>query len=359
MVKCSSRIKILVMGVVTMLTGCADKEGMELIPTTFNNLPGWEKDRHAEALPALQHTCKVIHKKSDSTKMITRPDGQGQAADWKPVCRKLLDSDLKNHDDVRNFMETHLAAYQVAAAAGTKGTFTGYYIPILKGSRTRHGRYQTPLYKMPGKNINRRIPRKDIVRGALKGKGLEVVYLDDPIDAFFVQIEGTGKVQMDTGEVLRVNYVGQNGYPYFPIGKALVDRGALQPGSVSMQNIRKWLKEHPGHAEEIMSLNPSYVFFDAKPWTGDVIGSHNVPLTPHRSMAVDRSFISLGTPLWLATDHPLPGKSPLQQLMVAQDVGGAIKGAIRGDYYWGVGHQAGEHAGLMNSQGELFVLLPK
>lgn len=331
---------------------------MDLIPTSFNNLPGWNQDRHAEAVPALAHTCQVIEKKPDSAKMVTRANGEGQAADWKPVCKKFKLARFDSHDDVRAFFETHLTPYQIASDGGTQGTFTGYYIPILKGSRIRHGRYQTPLYKMPKKG-GHKIPRSRIVAGALKGKGLEVVWVDDAIDAFFVQIQGSGKVLMDTGEEFRINISGQNGFPYFPIGKALLQRGHLAQGGVSMQAIKKWLQEHPRQAEEIMSLNQSYVFFDIKPWTGDIVGSHNAPLTPHRSLAVDRSYIPLGTPLWLSASHPYSDKPALQQLMVAQDTGGAIKGAIRGDYYWGVGDHAADHAGRMNSKGELYMLLPK
>ncbi len=350
---------ILVIGALTMLSGCADQNKEGLVPTSFCHLPGWDNDRHAEVVPALAHTCSVIEKKPDSAKMITRADGKGFASDWKPVCKKFKETRFESHKDVKDFCEAHLTPYQMSLTSGTSGTFTGYYIPILKGSRKRYGPYQTPLYKMPGKGLSRKLPRSKIVGGAFKGKGLEIMWVTDPIDAFFVQIEGTGKVLMDTGEELRINYTGQNGYPYFPIGKAMVERGLLEKGNVTMQSIKKWLKEHPKQAESIMSLNQSYVFFDVKPWNGDVVGSHNVPLTPHRSLAVDRSYISLGTPLWLAADHPHPDKPALQQLMVAQDTGGAIKGAIRGDYYWGIGDQAADHAGRMNSKGELYLLLPK
>jgi membrane-bound lytic murein transglycosylase A len=348
------------LGSMSLLTGCTDsKKGVELVPTSFQKLPGWNKDTHADAVPALNHTCSVIEKKPDSAKMITRRDGQGHAADWKPVCRKFKAARFQNHEEVRDFMETHLMPFQVAADGGTVGTFTGYYIPILMGSRTRHGPYQTPLYRIPGKGVNHKQPRSKIVQGALKGKKLEIVWVDDAIDAFFVQIQGSGQVLLDTGEQLRINISGQNDHPYFPIGKALLDRGELPQGGVSMQSIKKWLQDHPRQAEEIMSLNKSYVYFKESPWTGDIVGSHSVPLTPHRSLAVDRNHISLGTPLWLAAPHPASNKPPLQQLMVAQDTGGAIKGAIRGDYYWGVGDQAAEHAGRMNSKGELFLLLPK
>lgn len=341
------------------LGGCDQKKEMSLVPTSYNDLPGWHRDRHVEALPALMHTCNVIAKKPDSAKMLTRSDGQGTAADWKPVCKKLQQAKFTSHQDVKSFFEIHLTPHQISQGGDTFGMFTGYYVPVLKGSKRKHGPYQTPLYKKPGKAAWQKLSRAQIVRGGLKGKGLEIVWVDDPIDAFFVQIQGTGKVMMDTGEQLRINVSGQNGFPYFPIGKAMLEKGYLEKGNVSMQSIRRWLKEHPAQAESIMSLNESYVFFDVKPWSGDVIGSHNTPLTAHRSLAVDRSYIPLGTPLWLSAPHPFPGNAPLQQLMVAQDTGGAIKGAVRGDYYWGVGHHAAEHAGKMSSKGQMYVLLPR
>jgi membrane-bound lytic murein transglycosylase A len=357
MVGMTAGLRLMAFGALVILGGCAERERVQLAPTSYKNLPGWESDRHAEALPALKNTCRVIQRKSDDTEMLTRADGLGYAADWKPVCQKLETSNLKHHADVRRFMETHMMPYQVLSSKGTKGTFTGYYIPVLKGSRTRHGRYQTPLYKLPTEGTAHRIPRSEIVRGALKGKGLELIYVDDPVDAFQVQIEGTGKVHLDSGEVIRINYAGQNGYPFSSTEAAMIKQGVFKTKNVSTQMVHKWLREHPKQAERYMSINQSYVFFEEEPWAGDAIGAHSVPLIPHRSMAVDRSYITLGTPLWLAASHPVKGK--LQQLMVAQDVGGAIKGPIRGDYYWGVGEQAAHHAGIMNTKGELFVLLPK
>lgn len=348
-------------GIITLLAGCSSdqKHNLDLIPTSFDNLPGWNQDHQLKALPALIHSCRAIEKKSDSAEMITKPDGSGKAKDWKPFCRILSDNHFQEDDQIRHFIESHLKLYQIALDGESKGTFTGYYIPILKGSRTRHGPYQTPLYKLPRKGINYKIPRSKIVAGALKGKGAEILWVDDPIEAFFVQIQGTGRVRLENGQEIRLSMAGQNGYPYFPIGKALIDRGILTSQTVSMQTIKKWLRENPKQAESIMSLNQSYVFFKETPWTGDVVGSQNVPLTAHRSMAVDREYISLGTPLWLVASSPTPGKHDLNQLMVAQDTGGAIKGAVRGDYYWGVGEQAAEAAGRMNSTGSLYLFLPR
>lgn len=341
------------------LVGCSKKDSMELTATSYDNLPGWHTDKHGDVVPALIHTCNVIQKKKGDSPMVARPDGGGSVADWKPICKKFHASRFNTHADVKTFVESHLTPYQIAYNGKTEGTFTGYYIPILKGSYRKHGPYQTPIYKKPPKHINHRISRKNIMAGALKGKKLEIMWVDDPIDAFFVEIQGTGKVLMDTGEEIRINVAGQNGFPYFPIGKALLDRGALPKGGVSMQSIKAWLKSHPAQMNEIMAMNESYIYFDAKPWTGDVIGSHNTPLTAQRSLAVDRKYIPLGTPLWIDANHPYDHKPPLQQLMVAQDTGGAIKGAVRGDFYWGIGDHAADHAGRMNSKGKMYMLLPR
>lgn len=346
----------------TLLAGCTSvKQGdhLDLIPKSFNDLTGWQDDQFLKVIDPLKHSCRALLKKSKDSEMITHADGSGRAGDWHPFCRALNANAYTTNGEVRSFLEAYLQPYQITLDKDSYGTFTGYYIPILRGSRTRHGPYQTPLYRFPGKKANHKITRNKIVKGAFKGKGLEIVWVDDPIEAFFVQIQGTGRVRLEDGSELRLSMAGQNGYPYFPIGKELIDRGILTPETVSMQSIKKWLRENPSQAENLMSLNQSYVFFKESPWTGDVVGSQNVPLTPHRSMAVDRSFISLGTPLWLEATPPTPNHGPLHQLMVAQDTGGAIKGAVRGDYYWGVGDKAAEAAGRMNSTGSLYVLFPK
>ncbi|MBP6986111.1 MAG: MltA domain-containing protein [Alphaproteobacteria bacterium] len=343
-----------------LLAGCSSqKDQMELVESSYADLPGWDLDSHGHALPALVHTCKVIHKKNGATPMVAKADGTGSVHDWKPICHKLKAARFTTNKDVKQFIETHLKPYQILNNGKGEGTFTGYYIPVLKGSYRRHGPYQTPIYKKPPKNVNHRLSRAQIMAGALTGKRLEIMWVDDPIDAFFVEIQGTGKVIMDTGQEIRINVAGQNGFPYFPIGKALVDKGYLAKDNVSMQSIKAWLKSHPQQMKDILALNESYIYFDAKLWTGDVIGSHNTPLTAQRSLAVDRRYIPLGMPLWISAQHPYAHKAPLQQLMVAQDTGGAIKGPVRGDFYWGIGDYAADHAGRMNSKGQLFMLLPR
>lgn len=345
---------------VFILAGCSTKVDRDLEPVTFDQLPGWHQDHQFQTLPAMLKSCDVILKKSASTEMVTGRDGTGQARDWFGFCKKLKSKNFKNSAQVRNFIESELHPYRLSASGNPDGIFTGYYEPILNGSLRRHGKYQTPLYKMPSKRINYKIPRSQIVKGALKGKGLELVWVDNPVDAFFLQVQGSGRVRLDNGKEIRLGFAGQNGFPYFAIGKALLDMGELQPGHVTMHSIKKWLHAHPKRAESIMSKNQSYVFFRISPaHSGGPVGSHSVALTPHRSMAVDRSYVTLGTPLWLDCTHPDHHHKRLQQLLMAQDTGGAIKGAVRGDYFWGSGERAGYYAGAMNAKGHLYVLLPR
>lgn len=329
----------------------------QLTPVPFESLPGWQEDLVSAGLPALKKTCQVILAKAPGTEMLTRADGRGCARDWHPFCKAIRSSNEPSNAALRALMQKHLQPYLVSDNSVSTGTFTGYYEPVLRGSRKQHGRFQVPLYRQPSGRIKHKIPRSKIVAGALKGKGLEIVWVDDAADAFFLQIQGSGKVVLENGQTIRLGYAGQNGFPYFAIGKALVDRGHIQKGEVSMQSIKKWLKANPGKAESIMSLNQSYVFF--RELRDGPIGSHGVALTPGRSIAVDRTFISLGTPLWVDIAK-IPGyPSRFQRLMVAQDTGGAIKGIVRGDVFWGSGAEAAELAGRMNAQGEYYALLPR
>lgn len=342
-----------------LLAGCSTKVERDLTQVSYDSLPGWKKDKQLLALPAMLRSCTVILKKSPGTPMLTRRDSSGSAKDWFRFCKKLQSKQFHTHKEFREFIESNLQPYQVSASGNHQGVFTGYYEPILKGSLRRHGVYQTPLYRLPGKGVGYKVPRSKIVKGALKGKKLELVWVSDPVDAFFMQIQGSGRIRLENGKELRLGYAGQNGYPYFPIGKELLDRGILAQGQVSMQAIKKWLHSHPRQAESVMSKNQSYVFFSILKSPEGPIGSHGVPLTPHRSLAIDRNFITLGTPLWLDATHPNHRQPHLQKLMVAQDTGGAIKGAVRGDYFWGSGTKAGQYAGAMNASGHIYILLPK
>ncbi|HEX6977888.1 MAG TPA: MltA domain-containing protein, partial [Alphaproteobacteria bacterium] len=199
---------------------------------------------------------------------------------------------------------------------------------------------------------------QEIDEGALEGRNLELVWVADPIDAFFLHIQGSGRVRLADGSTIRVGYAAQNGHPYLAIGRPLIDRGAIPKDKVSMQSIRAWLAANPDEAERIMWLNASYVFFRELEGEGP-LGAQGVPLTPGRSLAVDRRHIPLGAPIWLDTTLPTEGTPPFRRLMVAQDTGGAIRGPLRGDVFWGHGSDAAERAGRMRSTGRMWILLPR
>jgi membrane-bound lytic murein transglycosylase A len=332
---------------------------IELTPVSYQDLPGWEEDQMLKALPALKRSCSTLLKKDPTTPMLTTRCGSGFAGHWRPFCTQILDNPPRTEVDLRRLIQRYLKPYQASSSKGTTGLFTGYDEPQLRGSRHRHGRYQTPLYRLPGTKVRYKgMPRSRIVKGGLKGHGLELVWVDDPVAAFFLQIQGSGRVSLEDGSIMRLGYAGTNGCGYHAIGKSLIERGYLSADHISRQSIRKWLKDHPREAESIMSLNRSYVFFKVRHGEGP-IGSQGVALTPQRSLAVDPEYISLGTPLWVDLDHPNDGVPRIQSLVVAQDTGGAIKGAVRGDLFWGCGVTADDCAGRMKSRGEYYLLLPK
>jgi membrane-bound lytic murein transglycosylase A len=273
--------------------------------------------------------------------------------------------------------------FRLADNDDASGLFTGYYEVELHGSRRRSAHYAVPLLLRPpdlvmvelglfrpdwrGQRIAGRVEhgqlrpyptRAAIEDGALAHRGLEFLWVDDPVDAFFVQIQGSGRVVLDDGSVAQIGYDGQNGRPYVPIGRVLADRGALPRDAVTMQSIRAWLAAHPDQAQGVMNANPSYVFFRQLQGDGP-IGAEGVALTPGRSLAVDRAFLPLGVPLWLDLADPAAPGGHLRRLVVAQDTGGAIRGPVRGDLFWGYGDKAAARAGMMKDRGSYYMLLPR
>lgn len=340
------------------------QDGRVLTPATFADLPGWEEDDPSEALAAFLRSCRKME---------------------SAVCEAAARA-----GSARTFFETHFQPFAVSDGGDPEGLFTGYYEPQLLGSRQRSDRYRVPLYIRPpdlvmvdlgdfreeleGQRIAGRVEEGDLVPypdrraiegGALSGRELELVWVDDAVDAFFLQIQGSGRVRLDdgsdAGSEMRVGYAAQNGHPYFAIGKDLVERGALRREEVSMQSIRRWLEKNPDLADDVMARNASYVFFEELKGEGP-LGAQGVPLTPGRSLAVDRKHWTLGTPMWLDALAPAPREGepdrPLRRLMIAQDTGGAITGVVRGDVFWGHGDEAAEVAGRMKHPGRMWVLLP-
>ena len=338
---------------------------------SFDQLPGWVEDDLTQLWPAFLASCEV---------MIRR-------AGWQEVCTDAQQMSAIDGAGMRSFFESRFLPHQVSNPDGSvSGTVTGYYEPLLRGSRTRSGVFQTPLYRTPGdllsidlgsvypelKNMrlrgrlsgNKVLPyytRAELMQNGL-APGAELVWVDNAIDAFFLQVQGSGRVALaDSKETIRVAYAEQNGHPYKSIGRYLIDRGELKLEQASMQGIKAWAAANPQRLQELLNANPSFVFFkeekivDAGKGPRGALG---VPLTAQRSIAIDPQFIALGAPVFVSTTRP-NSDLPLRQLMMAQDTGGAIRNPVRADFFWGFGDEAGELAGKMKQAGQMWVLLPK
>ena len=341
-----------------------------MVPTTFAALPGWDRDDVRAAWPAFMSSCTVL---------VKQPQ-------WKESCSIARSVNAADDKAIRTFFEAFMVPNQVIAPDGaTDGLVTGYYEPLLRGARKKGGPYQTPLYKVPddmitvdlasvypdlkgmrlrGKLVGKKLvpypTRAEIDTGDRKGK--ELLWVDDPVEAFFLEVQGSGRVQLtDTQETVRVAYADQNGHPYKSIGKYLVEKGELTMEQASAQGIKAWIAGHPTRMQELFNVNPSYVFFKEERLPDPKIGpkgAMGLPLTPQRSVAIDPTQLPLGAPIFLNTTQA-NSDIPMQRLVMAQDTGGAIRGAIRVDYFFGFGTEAAENAGRMKQRGNVWVLLPK
>lgn len=337
-------------------------------PATFADLPGWRDDAALEAWPAFVASCRALANR----------DG------WREACAAATRASPANADSARRFFEQHFRVWQIASEEGAQdGLITGYYEPLLRGSRKPTARYRYPLYSAPDDLINvdlaeaqpdvkglrlrgrlegRRIvpyyDRAQIESGAAPLKGKELLWVDDAIDLFFLHVQGSGRIALDNGDTVRVGYADQNGYPYKSIGRTLVERGELTLEQASMQGIKAWARERPNELTALLNTNPSYVFFRELPGAGNgPPGSLGVPLTPRRSVAVDTRYVPPGAPVYIATTWPNTAK-PMNRLMLAQDTGSAIRGAVRADFFWGYGDTAAREAGRMKQRLKMWVLLP-
>jgi membrane-bound lytic murein transglycosylase A len=337
----------------------AGTDGAKLQRMAFPALPGWRDDPVSQALPALRSSCRILAgKPADSP--IGPGAMAGTAGDWRTPCKRLT-AVGSSAAAVRRVIETSFVPFAVVDADGPDGLITGYYEPELRGSRERSARYSVPLYRPPPDPASGSLPRAAIDGGALAGKGLELLWLADPIEAFFLQAQGSGRVRLAEGGSLRVGYAASNGLTPTMVGRILVERGELTKETASMQTVRQWLRDHPAEAPALMRMNARYIFFREIPGDGP-LGALGVALTPGRSLAIDPDLLPLGAPLWLDTTYPAgtpEAGQPLQRLVVAQDSGGAIKGAVRGDLYWGSGEAALRYAGPMKQPGHYYLLLPK
>jgi len=341
------------------------------VPATWADLPGWSDDDVAAAWPAFLLSCRGVA-------------SRGNGAGWKRVCDLARAADGKPGFDARRFFEQNLKPYAIATGEGAvNGLVTGYYEPLLRGSRVRAKGYEQPVRGVPDDlltiDLSAVFPElKDKrVRGRLEGNkvlpywsraeiaargdklpGPTLLYVDDAVELFFLQVQGSGRVRLADGSTVRLNYADQNGHPYQSIGKVLVERGELKLEEASMQGIQSWARANPGRLDALLNSNPSYVFFREMPNSnGGPIGALGVPLTAERSIAIDPRSVPLGSPVFLATTRP-NSSAPLNRLVMAQDTGGAIKGAVRADYFWGFGKEAGEQAGRMKQSGRMWILLP-
>jgi len=328
-------------------------------PVGFRQLPGWDSDRLAEAVPALRKSCD---------RLMQLPVGQaigadgsgGVAGDWTGPCGALRWLKADDEAALRTYLQDWFQPFRVGNGHGDEGRFTGYYEAELHGSRHKTAKYHVPLLGRPQGQPADPGPegspsRAQIEAGALEGKAPVLFWVDDAVDLHILQIQGSGRVLFEDGSVQQVAYAGNNGREFTGLGKILLNHGKLAPGDTTMPSVRAWLKSHPAEAPALMAENERYVFFRLLNGEGPV-GAFTVPLTPGRSIAIDPKSVPLGVPVWLDTVDPDGVR--LQRLVVAQDTGRAIKGAVRADIYWGSGETAFDKAGRMNSRGFYYVLLP-
>ncbi|MFQ6334710.1 murein transglycosylase A [Methylophilus sp. 3sh_L] len=333
------------------------------------DMPGLEKEDWVASWRAWLQGCQGLKNK----------------ADWKAVCAAALMVKAEDAAAIQAYWQQYFNVYATQQPEGAEqGLITGYYQPVLQGARQASARYRVPLYQVPTDlitvNLSGLFPELKYkrVRGRVQGQtlvpyytraeieqpqsplnGSELLWVSDPVEAFFLQVQGSGIVMLENGERVPVGYADQNGHPYQSIGKILVERGEMAASEASMQGIKTWAQQHPDQLRGLLDANPSYVFFKLlPPGLSGPLGALGVPLTAARSIAVDPFYIPLGAPVYLATTYPNDA-TPLQQLMQAQDTGGAIKGGVRADVYWGEGEAAGKLAGAMRQQGKLWVWLPK
>jgi membrane-bound lytic murein transglycosylase A len=337
--------------------------------TDWSALPDWGADNLAEALPALLLSCGSLK---------SQPE-------WQAACAAAAQIPGADPAAVRQFFESSFVPYAVQNADGsTDGLVTGYYEPLLRGSRTPGKAYRFPVYGVPDDLLvvdltealpnlkgmrlrgrlqgNKVVPyytRAEIERGEAAVRGREILWVDDAVELFFLQVQGSGQVKLPSGEIVRIGFAEHNGHPYNSIGRVLVERGELPQDKASMQGIKQWGKQNPDLLPLLLQQNPAYVFFREMPSSSPgPVGALGVALTPARSVAVDSSVVPLGAPVFLSSTWPLSAR-PLNRLVLAQDTGSAIKGAVRADFFWGFGDEAGQIAGRMRQSGRMWVLYPR
>lgn len=381
-----------VFAILALLTGCprqakettqkikdAGKSPMvELQVADFDELVGWKKDNFAEAIPAFIENCKKIS--LNKNQAIDRSKIVISTKDYHKICQRFSSAHIKSSEQFRRFIEQNFIPYLVLDNGNADGKFTSYYEAEIRASKSKHDQYQYPVYGKPESLIevnlqefDATLPNRRLVGRVEKQKFIPyytraeienadfaapvLMWGNDPIDIYIMQIQGSAIASLDDGTKLRIGYADNNGYPFKGIGSILLSKKLLEPGKGNMMNIKEWLRDNPDLAKPNMQENKRFVFHRTIEGDGP-IGALGVPLKAGRSMAVDRSVVPLGSLLWL--DTTTPDKQPLQRLVAAQDIGGAIKGAVRGDYFWGSGgDEILAKAGSMNSSGQYYILIPR
>jgi peptidoglycan lytic transglycosylase A len=365
---------------VGLLAGCVPAPPpppqLELTRVSFSDLPGWRDGDQAAALPALLKSCAALAQLPDDAALGVA----GLARDWRRPCADAAALTHPSDAAARQFFEAAFTPFAASDNGRTDALITGYYEPELAGARRRSARFGVPILARPpdlvsadlgafrpawhGERISGRVvgsalvpywTRAQIEADALDRFHLALFYAADPIELFFLQVQGSGRVRLPDGRTVEIGYAGENGRAYVALGRLLVERGALTLDQVSLQSIKAWLRAHPDDAKTLMDDNPSYVFFRVLPG-GAPLGAQGVALTPGHSLAVDPRFVPLGVPLWLDVAQ---GDDAIRRLVVAQDTGGAISGPLRGDLFWGAGSAAEARAGPLRAVGRTFLLLPK
>jgi membrane-bound lytic murein transglycosylase A len=351
------------LGLLLFCSGCAwfaPKDKFGATRTEFAQLAGWQEENHAEAIAVFVQSCEPLSRRP-------RPETVGSGLSlsaelWQSLCNEAKWSQ-SNPLQAKLFFEQRFVPYRVNNRGKEEGLFTGYYEPVLFGSRRKQGDFRYPLYRMPPEAQTQRpyFSHAEINAGALAGRGLELAWVDDPVMLFFLQIQGSGRLRLDSGQEIQIGYAGGNGHPYVSLGKVMGDEGLMPKDQINFFTLRQYLYANPEQAFALMERNPSYVFFKELPKLG-AVGSVGVVLTPQRSLAIDPKHIPYGLPLYLQTAIPNPKGAadlPFRRLMVAQDTGGAIRSPVRGDIFFGPGNDAEFMAGNMKGRGGYALLVPR
>jgi membrane-bound lytic murein transglycosylase A len=359
--------------------------GGQYEPVAWKDIAGWSADDHLQAYKAFRISCKSI-----SQQQTSPADDKALGTSLREPCWAAKALDMTDDQKARAFFEEHFLPLRISRLGEDAGFVTGYYEPVIDGSRTQTDVYNVPVYRRPSnlfvrgfgqgavglpnkgqvyRKIGRRklVPyydRAEIEDGAIAGRGLEICWLKDQTDLLFAQIQGSARIHLEDGSTVRINYDAHNGYPYAAVGRILIDRGIIPKEQMSMQKIREWMDQNPDGAKELRRQNRSYVFFREVSLSDkdEPVGAEGVPLTPGRSIAVDKSLHAYGTPFFIEGELPIESeqsKTPFRRLMVAQDTGSAITGPARADIYYGAGPDAGRVAGRLRHNMHFVMLVPK